>query len=119
VRRHFRETLVADLLDVLLHEAVVVAPSHTGGADSRFLGASGNLMGVQVMQVELVDEGLLDLLVQSEEAIGIVSAECLLAMRPLAELWAPLEQRFPLMVGRLGFERIGTRREGSLWPATQ
>ena len=65
------QPLVADALDVLLHEAVVVAPANAGGAHRRLLGAGGDLVGVQVMQAELVDQRLLDLLVQDQKSIGV------------------------------------------------
>ena len=65
------EPLIADLLDVLLHEAIVVAPADAGGADRRLLGPGGDLMSMQVMQVELIDQRLLDLLMQDEKAVGV------------------------------------------------
>ena len=63
VRWYLGESLVADRLDMLLHGAVVVAPQHAGSPDRRLLGAAGNLVGVQVVQVELIDKRLLNLLV--------------------------------------------------------
>src|SRR6202048_1987452 len=68
---YFGESLVADRLDMLLHEAVVVAPQHAGSPDRRLLGAAGNLVGVQIVQVELIDKHLLDLLVQDQEAVSV------------------------------------------------
>ncbi len=68
---HLGEPLVADMLDVLLHEGVVVAPADAGGADGGLLGAGRDLVCVQIVQVELIDQGLLDLLVQDEVAVGV------------------------------------------------
>ena len=65
------QPLVADALDVFLHEAVVILPADAGGAHRGLLGAGGDLMRVQIVQIELVDQGLLDLLMQDEEAVGI------------------------------------------------
>src|SRR5947207_3646964 len=61
VGRHFPQLLVADVLDVLLHEAVVVAPANAGRAHRRLLGARGDLVGVQIVQIELIDQCLLHL----------------------------------------------------------
>ena len=69
--RHFGQPLVADALDVFLHETVIVAPGDAGGAHRRLLGAGRDLMGVQIMQAELVDQRLLDLFVQDEKAVGL------------------------------------------------
>src|SRR5207237_7753523 len=41
----FFQLLVADVFDVLLHEAVVVTPADAGGAASGLLGARGDLVG--------------------------------------------------------------------------
>ena len=71
VGRHLGQPLVADVLDVVLHEAVVGVPADAGRAHRRLLGARGDLMGVQVMQVELIDQRLLHLLVQDEIAVGV------------------------------------------------
>ena len=54
---HLGQPLVADALDVFLHEAVVIAPTDAGRTHRRLLGAGGDLMGVQIVQVELVDQG--------------------------------------------------------------
>ena len=61
-------------LDVFLHEAVVVAPGDAGRAHGRLLGARRDLMGMQVMQAELVDQRLLHLLMEDEEAVGVDGA---------------------------------------------
>src|SRR5947207_2069247 len=58
------QTLVADSFDMLLHEAVVVAPLDAGGAHSRLLGASRDLMRMKIVQPELIDQRLLDLFMQ-------------------------------------------------------
>ena len=63
--------IVADLLDVFLHEPVVVAPFDSGRAHGGLLGARRDLMRMEVMQVELIDQGFLDFLVQDQEAIGV------------------------------------------------
>ncbi len=71
IGRHLGQPLVADVLDVVLHEAVVGVPADAGRAHRRLLGARGDLMGVQVVQVELIDQRLLHLLVQDEVAVGV------------------------------------------------
>src|SRR5436190_22222824 len=68
---HFPQPLVADVLDVLLHEAVVVAPADAGGAHRRLLGPRGDLVGMQIVQIELIDQRLLHLLVQDQIAVGV------------------------------------------------
>ena len=62
ILRQLGKPLVADTLDVLLHEPVVVAPVDAGGEHSRMLGAGGDLMSVKVMQPELIDQRLFHLL---------------------------------------------------------
>ena len=57
-------------LNVLLHETIVVAPAYPGSPDRRLLRARGDLVGVQIVQAELVDQGFLDLLVQDQKSIG-------------------------------------------------
>src|SRR5580698_6875750 len=69
--RYFGEPLVTDVFDVFLHERVVFAPRDPGRAYRRLLGARGDLMGMKVMQAELIDQRLLDLLMQDEKAIGV------------------------------------------------
>jgi hypothetical protein len=70
VSRHFLQALTTNGLDVFLHEAVVVAPEDVVGADQRLFGAGGDLVGMQVVQAELVDQGFLDFLVHDEVAGG-------------------------------------------------
>ena len=68
---HLLEPLVADPLHVFLHEAVIVVPADARGPHRRLLGAGGDLVGMQIMQVELVDQRLLHLLMQDEKAVGV------------------------------------------------
>ena len=63
------QPLVAHLFDVLLHETIVSAPRNSVGAHGRLLGARRDLMGVLVMEIEMVDQRLLDLLVQQQIAV--------------------------------------------------
>jgi hypothetical protein len=69
--RHPGEPLVADALDIFLHESVVVAPVDASRAHRRLLGPRRDLMGMQVVQPELIDQGLFHLLVQDEKAVGL------------------------------------------------
>src|SRR6266403_1681643 len=50
IGRHIRQALVAGALDVFLHEPVIGPPRYAGGAHRRLLGASRDLVGMQVMQ---------------------------------------------------------------------
>src|SRR5262249_23817790 len=65
------QALVADSLDVFLHEAVIVAPAQPGSAHGRLFGARSNLVRMQIMQPELIDQRLFHLFMQDQEAIGI------------------------------------------------
>src|SRR5208282_946673 len=71
ILRHFGEALVTDAFDVSLHESIVVVPRDAGRAYGCLLGTRGNLMGVKIVQPELVDQRLLNLLMQDEVAIGV------------------------------------------------
>ncbi len=71
---NFGQPLVADALDVFLHETVVVAPFDPGGAHRGLLGARRDLMRVQIVQTELVDQRLFDFFVQDEKAVGVDGA---------------------------------------------
>src|SRR5215207_4629548 len=51
----FAQALVADMLDVALHEPVVVTPANPGGTHRRLLGPGGDLMRMQIVQAELID----------------------------------------------------------------
>ncbi len=71
VFRHFLQAFITDVLDVLLHEAIVVAPKDSVGANGGFLGPSGDLVGMQVVQAELVDQGFFDLLMHDQIAVDL------------------------------------------------
>ncbi len=65
------QPLVAHLLHIFLHEAIVIAPGDSGGPHRGLFGPRRDLMGVQVMQVQLIDQRLLDLFMEQQKAIGI------------------------------------------------
>ncbi len=54
IGRDFGEPLVTDRFDVLLHEAVVIAPHQASRADRGLFRARGDLVGMQIVQAELV-----------------------------------------------------------------
>jgi len=56
---------------VFLHEAVVIAPPDAGRTHRSLLGTGGDLMGMQIVQVELLDQRLLHLFMQDQVTIGI------------------------------------------------
>jgi hypothetical protein len=69
--RHPGEPLVADALDIFLHELVVVAPVDANRTHCGLLGPRRNLMRMQVVQPELIDQGLFHFLVQDEKAVSL------------------------------------------------
>jgi hypothetical protein len=71
INRHLGERFVAGFLDELLHKPVIVAPAHLRRVHRGLLGAKGDLMGVLIVQAELVEEALFDRLVQDQEAIDL------------------------------------------------
>ena len=71
IPRHFAKAFVADGFDMLLHEAIVIPPFDAGGTHGGLLGAGRDLMGVQIVQAELIDQRLLDFFVEDEKAIGL------------------------------------------------
>src|ERR1700730_9245272 len=52
------------------HPALVNRDEHAAQQIVRLLGACGDLMGVKVMQPELIDQRLFHLLVKNEKAVG-------------------------------------------------
>ena len=58
------------MFHVRLHEVIVGAPIDAACAHGGLLGPGGDLVRVQIMQVEPVDHRLLHLLMQNEEAVG-------------------------------------------------
>jgi hypothetical protein len=71
VARYLVKLFIADAFDVFLHETVVVAPLDAGSAHGCLLCTGRNLVGVQIVQPELIDQRLLDLLVQDKKPIGV------------------------------------------------
>ena len=69
VTRNAFQSFIPYLLDVLLHSAVVGAPLDSIGTDSGFLSPQRYLVGMLVVEIELVDQGLLDCLVKHEVTI--------------------------------------------------
>src|ERR1700680_4636207 len=62
-----RELFLFDFLLVLLHEALISPPGYSGGFHRVALGANRNLVGVQIVQAQLIEERLLDYLVHEEK----------------------------------------------------
>src|SRR6202023_3870735 len=62
-----RELFLFDLLLVLLHEALISPPGYSGGFHRVAFGANRNLVGMQVMEAQLVEERLLDDLMHEEK----------------------------------------------------
>jgi hypothetical protein len=63
VAGYLTKAFIADVFDKFLHEPVVVAPFEASSAHGRLFGTRRNLVGMQIMQPELIDQRLLDLLV--------------------------------------------------------
>jgi hypothetical protein len=69
---------ITNAFDVFLHKAIVITPIDAGGANCRLFRARSYLMGVQIMQSELIYQSLLDLLMQEEKPVGIDSVALVL-----------------------------------------
>ena len=69
IERQLREFLVASILDVLLHEPVVLPPGDTFSAYGCLLGPQCDLVRVLVMKAKPFQQSLFDRLVKDQEAV--------------------------------------------------
>jgi len=71
VTGYLAKAFIADAFDKFLHEPVVVAPFEASSAHGYLFGTRRNLVGMQIVQPELIDQCLLDLLVQDKKTVGV------------------------------------------------
>ncbi len=69
IRGHSGQPLITDVLDVALHETVIGAPQDTVSTHRGFFRPRRYLMGVEIMQVELINKCFFHRFVQDQVAV--------------------------------------------------
>ena len=69
IRGDMCQPLVAHAFYKLLHEGIICSPGDAIGAYRRLLGACGDLVGVKIVEIEFVDQGFFDGLVEDQIAV--------------------------------------------------